>query len=52
MRLACMMLLSGLWAMAQVDPEYVVPKQNPFTSPPDVQSGQQDRKSTRLNSSH
>ena len=41
MRLACMMLFSGLWAMAQVDPEYVVPKQNPFTSPSDVQSGQQ-----------
>lgn len=41
MRLACMMLFAALWATAQVDPEYVIPKQNPYTTPADVQNGQQ-----------
>lgn len=27
--------------MAQIDPEYVVPKQNPFTSPADLKRGEQ-----------
>ena len=40
MRLVCMMFSVALSAMAQVDPEYVVPKQNPFASSADLQNGQ------------
>ncbi len=40
MRLVCMLLCVPLWAVAQVDPEYVVPKKNPFATPADVQNGQ------------
>jgi cytochrome c oxidase cbb3-type subunit III len=41
MRLVGMLLFFALAAMAQdgVDPEYVIPKKNPHTSPADVQTG-------------
>ena len=41
MRLVCMVFAVALWAMAQVDPEYVIPKTNPYAAPADVQNGQQ-----------
>jgi cytochrome c oxidase cbb3-type subunit III len=41
MRLMCLTLFVALTAMAQVDPEYVVPKKNPFATPADLKNGQQ-----------
>lgn len=41
MRLMCVTLFLALTAMAQVDPEYVIPKKNPFAAPADVKNGQQ-----------
>jgi cytochrome c oxidase cbb3-type subunit III len=41
MRLMCLMLLVAMTAMAQVDPEYVVPKKNPFATAADLKNGQQ-----------
>ena len=41
MRFVCTMLALALSAMAQIDPEYVVPKKNPFTTAADLQNGQQ-----------
>ncbi len=43
MRLACMMFLIALTAMAQAttDPEYVIPKKNPFATAADLKNGQQ-----------
>ncbi|HLK49187.1 MAG TPA: c-type cytochrome [Bryobacteraceae bacterium] len=40
MRPAVLILISALTLAAQVDPEYTVPKQNPFTTPGDVQDGE------------
>ena len=40
MRLPALILTSALALAAQVDPEYVVPKQNPFTTPGDLQDGE------------
>ena len=41
MRLMCLTLFVALTAMAQVDPEYVVPKKNPFATAADLKNGQQ-----------
>src|ERR1700693_4808240 len=41
MRLMCLTLFIALTAMAQVDPEYVIPKKNPFATAADVKNGQQ-----------
>ena len=41
MRPMCLTLFVALTAMAQVDPEYVVPKKNPFATNADLKSGQQ-----------
>ena len=41
MRLMCSMLFVALTAMAQVDPEYVIPKKNPFATAADLKNGQQ-----------
>jgi putative heme-binding domain-containing protein len=41
MRLMCLTLFVAVTAMAQVDPEYVVPKNNPFATPADLKNGQQ-----------
>src|SRR5580704_16812356 len=41
MRLMCLTLFVALTAMAQVDPEYVVPKKNPFATDADLKNGQQ-----------
>jgi putative heme-binding domain-containing protein len=41
MRLICVTLFVALTAIAQVDPEYVVPKKNPFASAADLKNGQQ-----------
>lgn len=42
MRLVCIIFSLALAAMAQnTDPEYVIPKENPHTSPADVKNGQQ-----------
>ena len=41
MRLMCLMLFVVLTARAQVDPEYVVPKKNPFATAADLKNGQQ-----------
>jgi len=41
MRLTCLTLFLALTAMAQVDPEYVVPKKNPFETAADLKNGQQ-----------
>ena len=41
MRLVCLILSFGLPGLAQVDPEYVIPKENPHTSPTDLNNGQQ-----------
>jgi putative heme-binding domain-containing protein len=40
MRLLGMLLAGALTLAAQVDPEYVVPKDNPFNTPEDVQRGE------------
>jgi len=41
MRLMCLTLFVALTAMAQVDPEYVIPKKNPFATAADLKNGQQ-----------
>jgi len=41
MRLMCLTLFVTLTAMAQVDPEYVIPKKNPFATAADLKNGQQ-----------
>ncbi|HTW64600.1 MAG TPA: c-type cytochrome [Bryobacteraceae bacterium] len=41
MRIVCMILLFAVLGMAQIDPEYVIPKKNPHTSPADLKNGQQ-----------
>src|SRR5208337_1536213 len=44
MRLGCMIFSFALAASAQVipfDPEYVIPKENPYASPADLKNGQQ-----------
>jgi cytochrome c oxidase cbb3-type subunit 3 len=41
MRLVCVIFSFALLAMAQVDPEYVIPKENPHTTPADLKNGQQ-----------
>jgi len=41
MRFACLHLLFAVAAMAQFDPEYVVPKENPHATPADLKNGQQ-----------
>jgi len=41
MRLVCMILSFAVAAMAQIDPEYVIPKENPNTTPADLKNGQQ-----------
>ena len=41
MRIVCLILSFGLPGLAQVDPEYVIPKENPHTSPTDLNNGQQ-----------
>lgn len=41
MRLLCFIFSCGLAAMAQMDPEYSIPKENPHTSPSDLEKGQQ-----------
>jgi cytochrome c oxidase cbb3-type subunit 3 len=40
MRLVSIFLASALAALAQVDPEYVIPKENPNTSPADLTAGE------------
>lgn len=40
MRLLIASLISATAALAQVDPEYVIPKENPNTSPADLKSGE------------
>jgi cytochrome c oxidase cbb3-type subunit III len=40
MRFLCILLAFAYGAMAQIDPEYVIPKQNPNTSPEDLANGQ------------
>ena len=40
MWLVGMFLASSLALMAQVDPEYVIPKENPLTSPADLKAGE------------
>jgi cytochrome c oxidase cbb3-type subunit III len=41
MRLVCMVFSFALAAMAQIDLEYVIPKENPNTTPSDLKNGQQ-----------
>ena len=41
MRLVGIVFAFGLAAMAQFDPEYVMPKENPNTTPADLKNGQQ-----------
>ena len=41
MRLVCMILASVLAMAAQVDPEYVIPKENPYTGAADLKRGEQ-----------
>ena len=41
MRLVCVIFSFTLAALAQIDPEYVIPKENPYTTPADVKNGQQ-----------
>jgi putative heme-binding domain-containing protein len=41
MRLVCMIFSFAVAAMAQIDPEYVIPKENPNTTPADLKNGQQ-----------
>ena len=41
MRFVCMIFAFSLAAMAQFDPEYVIPKENPNTTPADLKNGQQ-----------
>jgi len=41
MRLVCMIFSLTLAAMAQIDLEYVIPKENPNTTPTDLKNGQQ-----------
>src|SRR5215471_4754190 len=41
MRSLGLILIGALALAAQVDPEYVIPKQNPFTTPADIKSGEQ-----------
>jgi cytochrome c oxidase cbb3-type subunit III len=41
MRLVGLIFSFVLAAMAQLDPEYVIPKENPHTTPADVKNGQQ-----------
>ena len=41
MRFVCLIFSFVLAAIAQVDPEYVVPKENPYTTSVDVNNGQQ-----------
>jgi cytochrome c oxidase cbb3-type subunit III len=41
MRLLCMALCFAACGLAQIDPEYVIPKNNPNTSPADLKNGQQ-----------
>ena len=41
MRLVCLVFSVALSAMAQVDPEYVIPKTNPYATPADLKNGQQ-----------
>jgi cytochrome c oxidase cbb3-type subunit 3 len=41
MRLVCMIFSFALAAMAQIDLEYVIPKENPNTTPSDLKNGQQ-----------
>jgi len=41
MRLVYVFFSFALPALAQIDPEYVIPKQNPYTTPADVKNGQQ-----------
>jgi len=40
MRLAGLFVASSLALLAQVDPEYVIPKANPNTSPVDLKAGE------------
>jgi len=41
MRLLCMTLCFAAAGLGQIDPEYVIPKNNPNTSPADLKNGQQ-----------
>jgi cytochrome c oxidase cbb3-type subunit III len=41
MRLVCVIFSFTLAALAQIDPEYVIPKENPYATPADVTNGQQ-----------
>lgn len=41
MRFVCMIFSFALAATAQIDPEYVIPKENPNTAPADLKNGQQ-----------
>ena len=41
MRLACIIFSFASFALAQFDPEYVVPRENPNTSPADLKAGEQ-----------
>ena len=41
MRLLCMTLCFAVAGLGQIDPEYVIPKNNPDTSPADLKNGQQ-----------
>ena len=41
MRLVCMIFSFALAAVAQFDPEYVIPKENPNTTPADLKNGRQ-----------
>src|ERR1700719_4441617 len=41
MRVMGVLLASALALMAQVDPEYVIPKENPLTSSADLKVGEQ-----------
>jgi cytochrome c oxidase cbb3-type subunit 3 len=41
MRLVCMIFSLTLAALAQIDLEYVIPKENPNTTPTDLKNGQQ-----------
>jgi len=41
MRSLCLILTTALALAAQVDPEYIIPRQNPFTTSADMKSGEQ-----------
>ena len=41
MHLMCLTLFVALTATAQIDPEYVIPKKNPFATAADLKNGQQ-----------